>query len=79
MLVFPNRKVRPCMMSHQIMGDITKESPEKIWNGKRYQRFRKNILASKNKECLHCCEYDQMDLTDEKCFLRIGTKTPHSK
>lgn len=39
-----------------IMGDVTKESLEDIWFGKRFEHFRKNITLSEGNSMLACCK-----------------------
>jgi radical SAM protein with 4Fe4S-binding SPASM domain len=38
-----------------VMGDATKESLEKIWNGEKYREFRKSHLEGANSYCAKSC------------------------
>ena len=54
-------KVVPCCFdkdAKHVMGDLTKQSFEKIWNGEPYQNFRKSILRSRSEIeiCKNCSE-----------------------
>jgi radical SAM protein with 4Fe4S-binding SPASM domain len=52
-------KVLPCCYDKDarfVMGDLNAESFRKIWNGKRYMEFRKQILTGRERIeiCRNC-------------------------
>ncbi len=53
----PNGDVYPCSVSTEVMGNVTKQSIEEIWNGKRYQEFRSKVNTTgpeQNSDCKTC-------------------------
>jgi radical SAM protein with 4Fe4S-binding SPASM domain len=52
-------KIIPCCFDKDaefVMGDLNNESFKSIWNGQRYNEFRKKILTGRNKIdiCRNC-------------------------
>lgn len=70
-------KIRLCMLSKEIMGDVNKESVIDIWNNDRFQYFRSKV-NSKNppSTCVHCPQYKEMNINDEGAFIQIDTELP---
>lgn len=55
--VFPGGSVLPCCAggTDLVMGDLTRESPEAIWNGSRYQALRRSFYTGEYLEpCRNC-------------------------
>ena len=47
--------VAPCVITGRVLGDLKKDSGEKIWNGEVYRKFRERMKSEKKPyECLHC-------------------------
>ncbi len=52
-----NGDLVPCCASGEIMGNIKRDSFEKIWNGKKYQRFRQRINSNfPPLDCRNCVQ-----------------------
>jgi len=54
-------KVVPCCFdkdAHYVLGDLTKNSFEEIWQGDKYNEFRASLLRSRNEieMCKNCTE-----------------------
>jgi radical SAM protein with 4Fe4S-binding SPASM domain len=54
-------KVVPCCFDKDakfVLGDLTQQTFEEIWNGKKYQDFRKSLLYSRQEIeiCKNCTE-----------------------
>ncbi len=54
-------KVVPCCFdkdAHHVMGDLSEQTFEEIWNGERYRDFRKSLLKSRSEieMCRNCTE-----------------------
>lgn len=56
MQINPDGKVVPCYAFEYpgIMGDCNDESVVDIWNGKKFNAFRRKMLNRKNTKCLKC-------------------------
>ncbi len=53
--VRPNGDVCMCCFSRTVMGNLEKQSLEEIWNGERYQYFRRHVnTAYLPEECKEC-------------------------
>ena len=53
----PDGSVYPCCrgIKETYMGNIKEESLESIWNGKRYQKLRKEFFTGKLRKCCRDC------------------------
>jgi radical SAM protein with 4Fe4S-binding SPASM domain len=70
-------RVRLCMLSHEIMGDLHRESVEMIWNNKKFQQFRKTVNSEHPiSTCRHCPQYKEMNVNDINSFIHVNTVLP---
>ena len=70
-------KVRLCMLSKEIMGDLHKESAIDIWNNERLQFFREWVNSkSPPSTCAHCPQYREMNVDDIDSFVQVATELP---
>ena len=70
-------KVRLCMLSCDIVGDLNRESATEIWNGERLQYFRKTVNSDGPKgTCAHCPQYSEMNVNDISAFIQTDTELP---
>jgi radical SAM protein with 4Fe4S-binding SPASM domain len=54
-LIATDGRVHPCCVSRRVMGDLTAQSAEAIWNGPAYRRFRRRIRSTwVPPECRSC-------------------------
>ncbi|HEY9724189.1 MAG TPA: radical SAM protein [Oscillatoriaceae cyanobacterium] len=66
-------KVRPCMISNDVLGDLGKEDLETIWNGPLFQEFRQRVnSACPPKDCQNCWQVRHMNVNREEAHVRIG-------
>jgi radical SAM protein with 4Fe4S-binding SPASM domain len=63
----PDGKVVPCysIVYPEILGDCNNESVVKIWNGARFQRFRREMLVN-GKPCSAVCR--ECEINAHRCF-----------
>jgi len=54
--VYPNGDVAPCESIKMIMGNINEEPFMKIWNSKKYIKFRKVLKKGLLPACARCCK-----------------------
>lgn len=54
--VYPNGQVVPCESFKFIMGNIKKQPFLKIWNSKKYIKFRKSLKKGLLPACARCCK-----------------------
>ncbi|MDP2924176.1 MAG: radical SAM protein [Candidatus Omnitrophota bacterium] len=56
-IIRTNGDITPCCGSGEIMGNIKKDDFEKIWNGKKYQNFRRRINTNfPPLDCRNCVQ-----------------------
>lgn len=54
--IYPNGDVTPCESFYYRMGNIKKEPFMKIWNNKKYIKFRKTLKKGLMPACVRCCK-----------------------
>lgn len=55
LMVHPNSEVTPCCSSKLLLGDVSKDPMEKIWNSENLRQLRLDMLAGKtNSSCESC-------------------------
>lgn len=59
--------VFPCCITYVKMGNLRHNSFAEIWNGKRYQRFRKTVNSLAPKEMCRNCSLRGKELTSHLC------------
>lgn len=70
-------KVRLCMLSKEIMGDLHKEDVIDIWNNERFQFFREWVNSKTPPgTCAHCPQYREMNINDIDAFVQVATELP---
>jgi len=70
-------KIRLCMLSKEIMGDLSKESVEEIWNNEKFQYVRRMVNSkTPPSTCAHCPQYKEMNVNDINAFLQVDTELP---
>lgn len=70
-------KVRLCMLSKEIMGDVNKESVVDIWNNDRFQYFRELVNSKEpSATCMHCPQYKEMNVNNPNAFIQTDTELP---
>lgn len=70
-------RVRLCMLSHEIIGDLHHETVETLWNNERFQRFRETINSENPPStCQHCPQYKEMNVNDINAFIHVNTDLP---
>ncbi|MDT8445844.1 MAG: radical SAM protein [bacterium] len=73
-------KVRLCMLSHEIMGDLEEQPIEEIWNNERFQTFRATVNSENPiSTCAACPQYKEMNVNDIGAFLQMETQLPGTK
>lgn len=73
-------RVRLCMLSKDIMGDLNVEGVEDIWNNERFQRVRATINTAKAlSTCAKCPQYKEMNVNDRGAFIQVATELPGTK
>lgn len=55
--IFPDGSVRPCLSMDYIAGNIKEESFLKIWNNKKFRRYREVIKEKVFPACTKCTEF----------------------
>ncbi|RCX11130.1 MoaA/NifB/PqqE/SkfB family radical SAM enzyme [Anaerobacterium chartisolvens] len=67
--LLPDGGIAPCTLYHDLVfGNLYESSFEDIWNGEKYQLFRKALSSSLFPGCKRCC-----DLLDEHDELSFGS------
>ncbi len=70
-------KIRLCMLSHDIMGDLSTDDVCNIWNNEKFRLFRQTInTACPLGTCAKCPQYREMDVNNIDSFLQMNTKLP---
>ncbi len=73
-------KVRLCMLSKDIMGDLNVEGVEDIWNNEKFQKVRATInTADAMSTCAKCPQYKEMNVNDRAAFIQVETALPGTK
>lgn len=73
-------KVRLCMLSKDIMGDLNVEGVEDIWNNEKFQRVRATInTPGALSTCAKCPQYKEMNVNDRAAFIQVETTLPGTK
>lgn len=73
-------KVRLCMLSHEVIGDLAAEKAEDIWNNERFRLFRKTVNGERPlNTCMRCPQYSEMDVNRIESFLQTDTVLPGEK
>jgi len=73
-------KVRLCMLSKDIMGDLNVEGVEAIWNNEKFQRVRSTINTPRAMStCAKCPQYKEMNVNDRAAFIQVDTTLPGTK
>lgn len=66
--LLPDGGISPCTLYHDlIFGNLNESSFQDIWNGEKYQLFRKQLATRLFPACKRCC-----DLLDEHDELEFG-------
>jgi len=70
-------KVRLCMLSKDIMGDLNAENVEDIWNNEKFQKVRATINTPQAMStCAKCPQYKEMNVNDRAAFIQVATTLP---
>ncbi len=73
-------RVRACVFSHEIMGDLRTQSFEEIWHGEPFQERRRTVnSANPPAECARCCHYRHMDVDNLAAYLRLDDPVPNTR
>jgi len=73
-------KVRLCMLSKDIMGDLNVEGVEDIWNNEKFQKVRATInTPDAMSTCAKCPQYKEMNVNDRAAFIQVETALPGTK
>jgi len=65
-------KVRLCMLSKDIMGDLAVEGVEDIWNNEKFQAVRATINTPRAMStCAKCPQYKEMNVNDRAAFIQV--------
>jgi radical SAM protein with 4Fe4S-binding SPASM domain len=73
-------KVRLCMLSKDIMGDLNVEGVEDIWNNEEFQKVRATINTPRaTSTCAKCPQYKEMNVNDRAAFIQVDTTLPGTK
>lgn len=73
-------RVRLCMLSKDIMGDLNTTDVADIWNNEAFQRVRATInTKDATSTCANCPQYKEMNVNDRGAFLQVSTELPGSK
>ena len=73
-------KVRLCMLSKDIMGDLAVEGVEDIWNNEKFQAVRATINTPRAMStCAKCPQYKEMNVNDRAAFIQVDTVLPGSR
>lgn len=80
MFVQSDGKVRLCMLSKDIMGDLNTEAVEDIWNNAKFQKVRATInTPGALSTCAKCPQYKEMNVNDRAAFIQVSTTLPGTK
>ena len=72
MFVQADSKVRPCVISSDIMGDFKNQTFEEIWNGSKYVAFRKKIKSNNPPaSCKACHQCNFLNINDIRAHVAI--------
>lgn len=73
-------KVRLCMLSKDIMGDLNVEGIEDIWNNEKFQQVRATVNTPQAMStCAKCPQYKEMNVNDRAAFIQVETTLPGTK
>ncbi len=73
-------RVRACVFSHEIMGDLRTQSFEEIWHGERFRERRRTVNSEHPPaECARCCHYRHMNVDNLAAFLRLDDPVPNTR
>jgi radical SAM protein with 4Fe4S-binding SPASM domain len=73
-------RVRLCMLSKDIMGDLNTQGVEEIWNNEMFQKVRGTINTAKAMStCAKCPQYKEMNVNDREAFIQVSTVLPGTK
>jgi radical SAM protein with 4Fe4S-binding SPASM domain len=73
LFVGSDAKVRPCMISNDVLGDLRKESLEEVWNNEKFRAFRASVNSScPPSDCKNCWQVRHMNVNREEAHVRIG-------
>ncbi|MFH2058549.1 MAG: radical SAM protein [Pseudomonadota bacterium] len=79
MFVQSDGKVRLCMLSNEIIGDLKTDDIDAIWNNDKYQFFRETVNGKKPEgTCSSCPQYSEMNVNDIRAFIQTDTQLPTS-
>jgi MoaA/NifB/PqqE/SkfB family radical SAM enzyme len=73
-------RVRLCMLSKDIMGDLTTQGVEDIWNNEKFQKVRATInTPDAFSTCAKCPQYKEMNVNDRAAFIQVETALPGTR
>lgn len=77
--VSSNGKVRTCMISKNILGDLNKSEISEIWNNKSYNLIRKKVNSNNPPDdCRNCWQCNHLNVNREDAHIRIGVLLSNS-
>lgn len=77
MFVQSDGRVRLCMLSNEVMGDLNRESALDIWNGERLREMRRRVNSGNPPDtCRHCPQYREMDINNPASYFQFDTVLP---
>ena len=73
-------KVRLCMLSKDVMGDLNTQEAADIWNNDKFQKVRATINTPRAMStCANCPQYKEMNVNDRGAFIQVATQLPGTK
>lgn len=74
-----NGKIRSCMISNEILGDLNCDDIVSIWNNGRYKWFRENVNSDyPPNDCQLCWQASHLNVNREDSHIRIDVLLPNS-
>lgn len=74
-----NGKIRSCMISNEILGDLNFSDIVSIWNNGKYKLFREKVNSnSPPLDCQLCWQASHLNVNREDAHFRMGVLLPNS-